>query len=148
VPAEFVKGAEVHLVPLSRAALVLLGRLPRTESTWVFPAATSGCEVCTLPGHAGKLSTRVTRAVKRATGIEGRGLVHRLRDTLKTWASERGIDPRASEMLLGHVVPGIAGTYDHAELLAPRRTALAAWGRELRVLPVLRALKAGTAPSS
>ena len=45
--------------------------------------------------------------------------------------SERGIDGRVSEAVLGHLPPGIIGTYDHAELLPQRREALQWWSDEL-----------------
>jgi hypothetical protein len=69
--------------------------------------------------------------VKEAVGIMDRGLLHRFRDTLKTRLSEHGVDGRVSEHILGHVVPGIAGVYDHAELFPQYKEALAWWDIEL-----------------
>lgn len=71
------------------------------------------------------------RGDQAAAGITDRGLLHRFRDTIKTRMSEHGISERVSEHILGHVVPGIAGTYDHAEMLTQRREALAWWDEEL-----------------
>ena len=143
VPAAFTKGADVHVVPLSTTAVTLLARQPRTTSPWVFAAQTNRCEVCGERGHVTKMQSRLTREVKALAGVDGRGLVHRLRDTIKTRMSERGVDERVSEMILGHRVPGIAGTYNHAELIAPRRKALAWWAGELK-----RILKAPALPPS
>jgi len=75
--------------------------------------------------------SKASAAVKAAAGITDRGLLHRFRDTLKTRLSEHGVDGRVSEHVLGHVVPGIAGVYDHAELLPQRREALSWWDKEL-----------------
>ncbi len=74
---------------------------------------------------------KASAAVKAAAGIADRGLLHRFRDTLKTRLSEHGVDGRVSEQVLGHVVPGIAGVYDHAELFPQRREALNWWDKEL-----------------
>jgi integrase len=141
IPTEMQKAGglagEPHVVPLAKGALAALKRLksanqagPPAESGWLFPAATTSCETCTRPGHMDK-PNRASAAVKRAAGINDRGLLHRFRDTLKTRLSEHGVEGRVSEHILGHVVPGIAGIYDHAELLPQRREALRWWDREL-----------------
>jgi integrase len=144
VPAEMHKVGEQtgapHLVTLSRGALGIFTAARAASlkggkrSPWVFPAATTTCYVCEQAGHADP-ANKAAKTVKGAAGIEDRGLLHRFRDTLKTRLSEHGIDSRVSEHILGHVVPGIAGVYDHAELLSQRREALDWWDGELdRVL--------------
>jgi integrase len=141
VPAEMHKtGDETgapHLVPLSEGVLRVLKRIPEMNraagydaSDWLFPAATGPCEVCGLRGHADK-ANKASAAIKATAGIEDRGLLHRLRDTMKTRMSEHEVPERVSEHILGHVVPGIAGVYDHAEMLPQRREALAWWDQEL-----------------
>jgi len=126
-----------HLVPLSSAALALQARIREENlaagygnSPWLFPGATASCEVCDRPGHADK-DQKAANRIKAAAGVEGRGLLHRLRDTIKTRMSEHGIDGRVSEAILAHVPAGVVGTYDHAELLPQRRQALEWWGGEL-----------------
>jgi hypothetical protein len=74
---------------------------------------------------------KASGAVKAAAGIADRGLLHPFRDTLKTRLSEHGVDGRVSEHVLGHVMPGNAGVYDHAELSPQRREALNWWDKEL-----------------
>jgi integrase len=141
VPAEMHKtGDETgspHLVPLSKGTLRLFKRIPEmnraagyADSDWLFPAATAPCEVCGLAGHADK-ANKASAAIKATAGIADRGLLHRLRDTMKTRMSEHEVPERVSEHILGHVVPGIAGVYDHAEMLPQRREALAWWDKEL-----------------
>jgi integrase len=129
---------EAHLVPLTPATLRSLKRIRAANQAaghsekdpWLFPAPTSGCEVCDKAGHTDK-PNKASAAIKKAAGITDRGLLHRFRDTLKTRLSEHGVDARVSEHILGHVVPGIAGVYDHAEMLPQRRAALVWWGQEL-----------------
>jgi hypothetical protein len=74
--------------------------------------------------------TRVTPAPDQVASLNLRRH-HRFRDTLKTRLSEHGVDGRVSEHILGHVVPGIAGVYDHSELFPQRKEALAWWDSEL-----------------
>jgi integrase len=127
-----------HLVPLTKGVLRVLKTIKEAQSddspTWLFPAPTTNCEVCGQDGHMDK-PNKAYSAVKAGAGIADRGLLHRFRDTIKTRMSEHGISERVSEHILGHVVPGIAGTYDHAEMLTQRREALTWWDGELdRVL--------------
>jgi hypothetical protein len=126
-----------HVVPLSEGALAVVSRIREANlaagygrAAWLFPAATGPCEVCEREGHVDK-DAKSTRRIKTAAGVDGRGLLHRLRDTIKTRMSEHGIDGRVSEAILAHVPPGIVGTYDHAELLPQRRAALDWWSLEL-----------------
>jgi hypothetical protein len=126
-----------HVVPLAEGALAVLGRIRKAnlaagygKSEWLFPAVTTSCEVCGKAGHVDK-DQKAAKRIKDAAGVEGRGLLHRLRDTIKTRMSEHGIEGRVSEAILAHVPPGIVGTYDHAELLPQRRDALQWWSGEL-----------------
>jgi len=127
-----------HVVPLSSGALQILTRIKEANlaaghrgAEWLFPAPdVSSCEVCGEAGHSDK-DAKASARVKRASGVDGRGLLHRLRDTFKTRASEHGIDGRVSEAILAHVPPGIVGTYDHTELMPQRREALEWWSGEL-----------------
>jgi integrase len=127
-----------HVVPLSDGALRVLTRQREANlaagygaSEWLFPAVgEKPCEVCEATGHVDK-DAKAARRIKAAAGIAGRGLLHRLRDTLRTRLSEHGTEARVAEAILAHVPPGIVGTYDHAELLPQRREALAWWSGEL-----------------
>lgn len=120
-----------HLVPLSKGALRVFERLKDGATQWYFPAPCK-CIVCEEPGHMDRPNSRVLIVpIKKKAGIEGRGFFHRMRDTIKTRMSENGIPERVSEHILGHVIPGIAGTYDHSELLEERQEALEWWSQEL-----------------
>jgi integrase len=140
-----------HLVPLSKGAIRRLQAIAEAKlaagqavSEWLFPAATGACEVCGLSGHVDK-ANKVSAAIKAAAGILDRGLLHRFRDTMKTRMSEHQISERVSEHILGHVVPGVAGIYDHAEMIPQRREALDWWDQELdRILKPKRSSRRQT----
>lgn len=132
-PGEFTETGEEHVVPLVPAAVRSLEARERTESPWVFPGEESAepCEVCEEKGHAPKTSSKLTAPAKEAGGIVGRGLIHRIRDTVKTWMTEHGVPSAVSERVLGHKIAGIEGVYDHATLLGAQREALTRWAFEL-----------------
>lgn len=147
VPPELHKAGGMtgapHLVPLSTGALAVLDRIreenmrPGPYSPWLFPAPTSSCEVCGdnvwpyANGHMQK-GNKAAADIRRNAGVGDLGrLLHRFRDTIKTRMSEHGIDGRVSEHILGHIVVGIEGTYNHAEMLPQRREALEWWSGEL-----------------
>jgi integrase len=141
IPAEMQKTGDLtgepHLVPLTKGALAVVKRIASANEAahqakrgWLFPAPTRSCDTCSQAGHMDK-PNKASATVKKVAGISDRGLLHRFRDTLKTRLSEHGVDGRVSEHILGHAVPGIAGVYDHAELLPQRKKALAWWDVEL-----------------
>jgi integrase len=133
-----------HVVPLSSGVLRVLAGVREDNlkagmgrSRYLFPAV-----VWRLHGTKRKLdrtakltfmdkANKLARDVKAAAGIEDRGLLHRFRHTLSTRLAEHGTDARVIEHVLGHVVPGIRGVYDHAEMLPQRRKALEWWSAEL-----------------
>lgn len=121
-----------HIVPLSKGALRVFKKLEEKATDWYFPAPCLRCIVCEIPGHMDPPNARtIIKTIKTKAGIVGRGLLHRLRDTIKTRMTEQLIDSRVSEHILGHLVTGIDGVYNHAELLPQRKDALAWWDQEL-----------------
>lgn len=137
VPAPMTKTKVVHLVPITADLVSLLAKIRErnmarglADSTWLFPAKTCKCTVCGDAGHLDRRSSGWQK-IKGEAGITGYGGVHRFRDTVKTRMSEHGIAGSVSEHILGHVIPGIEGIYNHAEQLPARRAALEWWAREL-----------------
>lgn len=51
-------------------------------------------------------------------------VLHDLRRTAKTFMSRAGVQPHISERVLGHVVPGVEGTYDRYGYVPQKRDAL------------------------
>jgi len=93
VPADRMKAAREHRVPLSSPAIALLKALPRMAGIdLVFPAP-----------RGGALSDMTLAAVLRRMKVAA--VPHGFRSTFRDWASERTNYPReAAEMALAHSV--------------------------------------------
>jgi hypothetical protein len=50
-----------------------------------------------------------------------------LRRTARTGMSKLGVSPDVGELVLGHVLGGVRGTYDRYQYLAEKRHAIALW---------------------
>jgi integrase len=100
--------------PLSGLALAALARAPRIAgSDFVF----------TVDGRApvGGMSRR--KAAFDVTSGVSNWVVHDLRRTARTLLSRANVDADIGERCLGHVVPGIRGTYDRHQYIAQMRRA-------------------------
>ena len=138
IPAERMKAAAEHRVPLSAAALAVLElvRPLRGPSGLLFPS----------PQRAGKpLSDMALTKVLRDTGLADRATVHGFRTSFRTWASERTSVPHAvAEMALAHAVgSSVERSYARSDLFDKRRGLMEQWaqyvlGGDARVLRLHR----------
>ena len=124
IPAERMKSAVDHFVPLSSAAMSVLheaGKLRETDSDLVFPSPTK-------PGRT--LSDATLTKVLRTTGLADRATVHGFRATFRTWASECTSTPHAiMEAALAHRVPdSTERAYSRSDYRNQRRTLMQRWG--------------------
>jgi len=141
VPGAFTKTGDEHRVPLVPAALAVVERARAANaaaglaaSPWLFPGSGT-CEVCRLAGHAPKTSSKTSARAKVAAGIIDRGVIHRIRDTAKSWMSDAGVPASVSERVLGHALAGMERVYDHAEMIHQQRAALERWSAALLASP-------------
>lgn len=117
VPAERMKAAREHRVPLSDAAVVVLAALPRTDAPWVFPG-----------GRAGKPLSNMAMAMVLRRLDRADLTVHGFRSTFRDWAGESTGYPRdVCEMALAHAVGGVEGAYRRGDLFEKRRRLMADW---------------------
>jgi hypothetical protein len=65
---------------------------------------------------------------------------------MRTSLSACKVRPDIAELVIGHVKPGIVGTYDHHEFEDERRHALEAW--ETRLLRILDGQHPDTMPDN
>ena len=113
IPAERMKAARPHRVPLSTRALAVLAEA-RTLGTG---------DGLVFTGNTGAPITN--DAARRLLG--GKATLHGLRSTFRDWCSETGVSGEVAEQALGHTVKGVEGAYRRTDLLEARRAVMAAW---------------------
>ena len=118
IPAERMKAAREHRVPLSEAALAILRRQAGLHPVWVFP---------------GKKGDRALNAsiLRDTLGRMNRAdvTVHGFRSSFRVWAAERTTYPKeVAELALAHKVGSqIEEAYQRSDLLERRRDLLRDW---------------------
>ncbi|MCH7982030.1 MAG: integrase arm-type DNA-binding domain-containing protein [Proteobacteria bacterium] len=119
VPAERMKAARIHRVPLPGPAIQLLNALPRFEgSPNVFPAV-----------RGGSLSDAALSAVTRRMNVDA--VPHGFRSTFKDWCrNSTGYADEVSELALAHVSgDATRAAYARDELLQKRARLMRAWAK-------------------
>ena len=117
VPGSRMKAGKEHKVPLSGAALAVLGAVPRMVGVDLVFAAPRG----------GRLSDMTLTAVTRRMGAAC--VPHGFRSTFRDWCSERTNYPRdVAEMALAHAIGDkVEAAYRRGDLFEKRRTLMAEW---------------------
>ncbi len=119
IPAERMKAAREHRVPLSEPAVDVLSQARRHSdgSRWVFPAE-SGGEIPSwfLPNYPYDSSLG--------------GTLHGMRSSFRDWCGERGVARELAEACLAHRI-GFAAeqAYARSDLLQRRRELMEDWAR-------------------
>lgn len=116
VPAARVKGAEGKVsdfrVPVTPAMQDVLSEAAKFESPWLFP------------GRRGAITEAACRKV-----LAGRGTIHGLRTSFRTWAQDAGEPWDVAETILGHSIGGtVERSYARSDLLDRRRATMLHWG--------------------
>jgi integrase len=128
IPQERYKTGLELVIPLSDAAQAVLAAVPRIgKSGFVF--TTDGKRP--LGGFSKfkrAFDEKVLAALRRRDpeATLPRWTLHDLRRTARSLMSRAGVPSDHAERALGHVLPGIRGTYDRHEYLAEKRHAFAA----------------------
>jgi len=124
IPAERMKAAREHRVPLTQQALVVLAEMLAARKS-DDPAA------LVFPGQSGgrPLSDMSLTAVLRRMG-RGDFTAHGFRSTFKDWAAESTAYPaELSEMALAHTIGSkVEAAYRRGDLFEKRRRLMADWG--------------------
>jgi integrase len=116
VPATRYKTNREHVVPLSAMALAIINAQPkRNSSPLVFPGR-QGASLSRGGNHKAAID-------KAAPGLPP-WTVHDLRRTARSLMSRAGVRPDIAERVIGHAIPGVAGTYDRHAYLAEKKCAL------------------------
>lgn len=119
IPAERMKAAKEHRVPLSSSVVKLLKGLPRIEGVdRVFSAL-----------RGGMLSDMTLSAVMRR--MEVKAVPHGFRSTFRDWAAERTAYPgEVVEMALAHTIDNkVEAAYRRGDLFEKRTRLMADWAK-------------------
>jgi integrase len=133
IPPERAKNGVEHTVPLSAAALAVVGATPRIKgASKVFPSRSDGNKG---PSGFSKFMTRFRERIEKELGhaVEDWRL-HDIRRTLATGLQRLGTRIEVTEAVLNHVSgsrSGIVGVYQRHEFADEKRHALEAWGAEV-----------------
>jgi integrase len=115
IPAERMKAAKEHRVPLSKRALEILVRLKPLDQQWLFP------------GHGKQLSSMAMAMLLRRTkaGVT----VHGFRSSFRDWAAEcTGYSHEVCEMALAHTIGNkVEAAYRRGDMFDKRRKLMADW---------------------
>jgi integrase len=115
-----------HLVPLSDAAVALLGSMPReVGNDYVFFGKKAG-----MPIGPTALNDKVTDPkAEGGMDLKGEATMHGMRASFRTWATENGLSHDAAELCLAHVVgTKTQRSYNRAEMIEERTKVMRAWG--------------------
>ena len=121
IPGGRMKTRVAHRVPLSSAALAVLGEARRhfPGSSLVFPARTGRC----LRGVALSNLLRV---------LEIPAVPHGFRSSFRDWCGESGVDRQVAEICLAHVVGSrVEAAYARSDLFDRRAVVMEDWARYL-----------------
>jgi len=123
IPAGRMKTKKDHLVMLPQQAIEMLQELQRLAggSPWVMPMPTDP----TRAMHSNNLSGAHAAALAAGDIIDYN--IHDHRHTASTHLREQGHSPEVVETALSHAIPGMAGTYSHAQYKTQRLEMLQSW---------------------
>jgi integrase len=130
IPAARMKMRDVHVVPLSRQALLLLKKLkPLTGAArFVFPHWTN-------PARC--MSENTILGALYRMGYHGRATGHGFRGTASTILNEMGFAPDCIERQLAHAERNkVRAAYNHAQYLPERRRMMQRWPDTLDALAI------------
>jgi len=122
IPANRMKAAREHRVPLSEPALAIL-HTPARLNEIVFPAL-----------RGGQLSdmalTAILRKAKAPSDTPGRvATVHGFRSSFRNWCADNGVDSDTAERALAHTISNrVQAAYERSDRLEARRDVMQKWG--------------------
>jgi integrase len=133
LPPARVKNASEHLIPLSAAAVGLLGSFPRFKSGEFLLSTTAGDRP--ISGFS-KLKRRLDKQIADLNGGQpiAEWTWHDLRRTVASGMAGLGVTPHVIEAVLNHrsgIIRGVARTYNRHDFRAEKAHALGIWAAHL-----------------
>ncbi|WP_246118898.1 tyrosine-type recombinase/integrase [Cupriavidus campinensis] len=128
IPADRMKAAEMHRVPLSENAVSLLERIKERQlhDTLVFPSPREKI-------LSDMTLTAFLRRAKAESDTPGRfATAHGFRSSFRDWASEHGYARDLAERALAHTVANkVEAAYHRTDLLEQRRPLMESWANHV-----------------
>lgn len=131
IPAASYKTKRPHVFPLSAPAWALVEALPKWNGGEFLFTTTSGERpVSGFSKSKARLDKKIAeKAAKAKLEPMEPWTLHDIRRSVATHMARLGIAQEHIERVLGHVVAGVAGTYNRYSYLDEKRAALEAWGK-------------------
>ncbi len=131
IPASRYKTKRPHVYPLSPPAWAIVEALPKwNEGDCVFSTTSGARPVSGFSKAKGRLDELIEKQAKaKDLPALAPWTVHDVRRSVATHMARLGIPQEHIERVLGHVVAGVAGTYNRYSYLDEKRSALDAWGK-------------------
>jgi integrase len=125
VPAERVKTATEHIVPITKELAAIIGKDEPEAGPFIFSTDFGAHPFSSFSKAKPRLDEAVGRQRKNA-GLKPMPpwRLHDLRRTARSLMARAGVTSDVAERVLGHVMPGVRGVYDRHEYLAEKRDAL------------------------
>jgi integrase len=130
IPAERYKTKVPNHVPLSKAALAVIGAQPKIDGCDYVFASRAKTPFSGFGKSKAALDKAVLAAMEKQSAHRAKveplpnWTLHDLRRTAKTLMARAGVRPDISERVLGHVIGGVEGTYDRHSYADEKRDAL------------------------
>lgn len=135
IPASRMKNGRIHRVPLSSAAIELLQRLPRLNSTDLVFFAPKGGQLSDMSISA------VMRRLNEADINDGcsgfldpqskrPAVPHGFRSTFRQWTAEKGYERDMAEIALAHFIGSdVERAYQRSDMFDRRRALMQDWAK-------------------
>jgi integrase len=127
VPAERMKAKQIHRVPLSKQAILILKHQRDQHDTLVFPSIRDRVPLSDMT------LTVFLRRVKAISDVAGRAATaHGFRSSFRDWCSENGYARDLAERSLAHAISNkVEAAYHRTDLLEQRRPLLQDWANHV-----------------
>ena len=129
VPADHMKMKRLHIVPLSKQALLTLEKIKKYHN-----GCTEGLLFPSYKNPSEAISDNTLSKALRDQGYKGKATPHGMRATASTILNERGFRSDVIEMQLAHCEKNkVRASYNHAQYLKERRELMDWWGDFVQV---------------
>lgn len=131
IPAASYKTKRPHVFPLSAPAWALVEALPKWNGgDFLFTTMSGERPISGFSKSKARLDKKIAEsAVKAELEPMQPWTLHDIRRSVATHMARLGVAQEHIERVLGHVVAGVAGTYNRYSYLDEKRAALETWGK-------------------